>query len=142
MFIILTIKLKNHDSPDLWSRTSHQELSEIMIGCAFEVYNQLGFGFLEKVYENSLEIEMKTKGILVQTPKEISVNYKGSIVGKYVSDRIVKNQIIVEVKSVRAIVEAHEVQTVNYLKATSLPLGLILNFGPNKVNIKRKVKDL
>jgi GxxExxY protein len=84
--------------------TIHQDLTETVIGCAFEVYNSMGFGFLEKVYENCLVIELTNKGLNTQTQKSISVQYKGKTVGDYFADIVVENQIILEIKSVSTIV--------------------------------------
>jgi GxxExxY protein len=120
----------------------YQELTEEIIGCAYRVYNKMGFGFLESVYERCLLIELRKAGLEAESQKPITVYYDGEIVGEFVSDIIVNNTIILELKSVRRVVKAHEVQLVNYLVATGKPLGLIINFGEAKVEIRRKVKDL
>ena len=120
----------------------YREITETIIGCAYRVYNKMGFGFLESVYEKCLLIELRKAGLDAESQKPITVYYEDEIVGEFVADIIVNNTIILELKSVRRIIEAHEVQLVNYLVATGKPVGLILNFGETKVEIKRKVKDL
>ena len=106
------------------------------------VNNKMGFGFLESVYEKCLLIELRKAGLDTKSQNPITVYYEGEIVGEFVADIIVKDTIIVELKSVRRIIKAYEVQLVNYLVATGKTVGLILNFGERKVEIKRKVKDL
>ena len=120
----------------------YKEVTETIIGCAYRVYNKMGYGFLESVYEKCLLIELHKSGLNTESQKPITVYYEGEIVGEFVADIIVDDSIIVELKSVRRIIKAHEVQLVNYLVATGKPVGLILNFGERKVEIKRKVKDL
>jgi GxxExxY protein len=102
----------------------------------------MGFGFLESVYEKCLLIELRKAGLDSESQKPITVYYDDEKVGEFVADIIVNDTIILELKSVRRILKAHEVQLVNYLVATGKPVGLILNFGERKVEIKRKVKDL
>ena len=120
----------------------YQEVTETIIGCAYRVYNKMGFGFVESVYEKCLLIELRKAGLNTESQKPITVYYESKIVGEFVADIIVNDAIILELKSVRRIIKAHEVQLVNYLVATGKPVGLILNFGEKKVEIKRKVKDL
>jgi len=120
----------------------HEKITESIIGCAYRVYNKMGFGFLESVYEKCLLIEMRKAGLDTETQKPITVYYDGEVVGEFVADMIVNDYIIIELKSVRRIIKAHETQLVNYLVATGKPVGLILNFGESKVEIKRKVKEL
>ena len=120
----------------------YKEVTETIIGCAYRVYNKMGFGFLESVYEKCLLIELRKAGLDTESQKPITVYYDGEIVGEFVADIIVNDAIILELKSVRRIIKAHEVQMVNYLVATGKPVGLILNFGERKVEIKRKIKDL
>ena len=114
----------------------------IILGCAYRVYNKMGFGFLESVYEKCLLIELHKAGLNAESQKPITVYYEGEIVGQFAADIIVDDTIILELKSVRRIIKAHEVQLVNYLIATGKPVGLLLNFGESKVEIKRKIKDL
>jgi len=118
----------------------YEKVTETVIGCAYRVYNKMGFGFLESVYEKCLLIELRNAGLAAEAQKSITVYYEGEIVGEFVADIVVNNAVIIELKSVRRIIKAHEVQLVNYLVATGKPVGLILNFGETKVEIKRKVK--
>ena len=120
----------------------YEEVTEAIIGCAYRVYNKMGFGFLESVYEKCLLIELRKAGLKLESQKPIAVYYDGEIVGDFVADIVVNDTVILELKSVRRIIKAHEVQMVNYLVATGKPVGLILNFGERKVEVKRKVKDL
>lgn len=120
----------------------HEELTEKVIGCAYTVYNKMGFGFLESVYEKCLLIELEKAGLKVVAQDPINVFYDGELVGEFFADIIVEDTIILELKSARRVVRAHEVQVVNYLTATHKEVGLILNFGPEKVEIKRKVRTL
>ena len=120
----------------------YKNVTETIIGCAYRVYNKMGFGFLESVYEKCLLIELLKAGLDAESQKPITVYYDDEIVGEFVADIIVNDTVILELKSVRRVVKAHEVQLVNYLVATGKPIGLILNFGGSKVEVKRKVKDL
>jgi GxxExxY protein len=120
----------------------YEELTEKIIGCAYRVYNKMGFGFLESVYEKCLLIELKKEGLQAESQKDIAVNYENEVVGEFKADIVVEDTIILELKSVKQITQAHEVQLVNYLVATGRPVGLILNFSEQKVEVKRKVKDL
>ncbi len=120
----------------------YSELTEKVIGCAYHVYNKMGFGFLEGIYEKCMLIELRKAGLNAESQKPITVYYEDEIVGEFVADIIVNDTVIVELKSLRRIIKAHEVQLVNYLVATGKPVGLILNFGERKVEVKRKVKDL
>jgi GxxExxY protein len=118
----------------------HSELSEKVIEAFYRVYNVLGYGFLEKVYENALLIELEGMGIPVKPQCPIQVFYEGKVVGEYFADLIVKDSIIVEIKASRNLCPEHEAQLLNYLKATKIEVGLLLNFGP-KPEIKRKAFD-
>jgi len=120
----------------------HEELTKQIIGCAYRVYNTMGFGFLESVYEKCMMIELKKAGLKVESQHPITVYYEGEVVGEFVADLVVEGEVIVELKSVRRIVQAHEVQLVNYLVATRTDVGLLLNFGEQKVEVKRKVRTL
>ncbi len=120
----------------------HKELSEKIIGCAYRVYNKMGFGFLESVYEKCLMIKLRKAGLHASAQKEITVYYENEIVGEFIADVIVENQVVLELKSVRRVVKAHEVQLVNYLVATGKDVGLILNFSEKGVEMKRKVREL
>jgi len=116
----------------------YTEITERIIGAAYKVYNTLGFGFLEKIYEKALVIEMKKMGLDVKTQEPIKVLYEGVTVGDYVADIVINGKIIVEAKAVKSLEEIHEVQLVNYLKATKIEVGLLINFG-RKIEIKRKI---
>ncbi|MBP7077878.1 MAG: GxxExxY protein [Bacteroidales bacterium] len=116
----------------------HKELSSKIIECFYRVYNTLGYGFLEKVYENALKLELEKSGLMVDRQKPIKVFYNSIVVGEYFADLIVNNQIIIELKAAEAICEEHEFQLINYLKATKIEIGLLLNFG-KKPEIRRKI---
>jgi len=120
----------------------YEELTKTIIGCAYRVYNMLGFGFLESVYEKSLLIEFRKAGLKVQAQQPITVYYDDESVGDFFADVIVEDTVIIELKSVRRVVTAHEVQLVNYLTATRKDVGLLINFGERKVEVKRKVREL
>ena len=119
----------------------YKKLTEKIIGCAYRVYNKLGFGFLESVYEKCLMIELRKEGMKAESQQAIVVRYDDVVVGEFVADIVVESTIIVELKSVRRIVLSHEVQLVNYLVATGKPVGRLLNFGKSKVEVKRKVRE-
>jgi len=112
-------------------------ISEKVIGCAFKVSNALGIGFLEKVYQNALAIELANQGLAAEKEKAITIYYDGAIVGEYFADILVEQQVIIETKAVHSLNEIHQAQLLNYLKATQLPLGLLINFSTPKVQIKR-----
>ena len=112
-------------------------VSEKIIGCSFTVSNTLGAGFLEKVYQNALVIELLNAELKVEKEKAITIHYKGTVVGEYFADILVNQEIIIETKAVQTLNEIHQAQLLNYLKATQLPLGLLINFGTPKVQIKR-----
>jgi GxxExxY protein len=116
----------------------HQELTGQIIQCAFKVHKTLGFGFLETVYQNALLIELAKSGLKAAKESPIRVSYDGQPVGEYVADILVEDRIILELKSVKDLHPAHEAQLVNYLKATNLEVGLLINFG-ERVSIKRKI---
>ena len=116
----------------------HQELSSNIISCFYKVYNTLGFGFLEKVYEYALLIELTKSGLFVERQKPIKVHYEEKLVDEYFADIIVENKIILELKAAESLIEEHELQLINYLKATDIELGLLLNFG-KKPEIRRKI---
>jgi len=120
----------------------YKELTEKIIGCAYKVYNQMGYGFLESVYEKCLLIELRKMGLKAESQQAITVYYENQIVGDFVADIIVEDSVILELKSVRRLAKVHEAQLVNYLVATGKEIGLLLNFGEQKVEVKRKVKEL
>jgi len=116
----------------------HKEITEKIIKCFYKVYNTLGYGFLEKVYENALAIELRKIGFEVKCQFPINVYYESEIVGDYYADIIVNNLVIIELKATKQLDEEHEYQLINYLKATKVELGLLMNFGKEAV-YKRKV---
>ena len=119
---------------------SINDLTRIIIGCAYKVHNTLGSGFLEEVYENSLKIELEKRCINVKQQEPIAVSYDGQIVGVYRADLWIENRLIIEIKGIRALAKEHEVQLVNYLAATGIDNGLLINFGPS-VEVKRKFRE-
>jgi GxxExxY protein len=118
----------------------HQELTDRIICCFYNVYNQLGYGFLEKVYEKAMLIEMEKAGLKVQAQAPIRVNYDGQLVGEYQADLLIADLVIVELKATSALASVHQAQLLNYLKATEVEVGLLLNFGP-QAEMKRLVFD-
>ena len=118
------------------------DLTEKIIGCAFKVYNTLGSGFLESVYHKSLHIELEKSGLASEVQKPIKVYYDDQPVGDFFADIIVNELVVVELKAIQKLNKPHEVQLVNYLRATGFPVGLLINFGEEKIEIKRKVKEL
>ncbi len=116
----------------------HQELSEQLIRTFFDVYNVLGYGFLEKVYQNAMYLELKSQGYYVEAHKQLKVYYKNVEVGEYYPDLIVDDKIIIELKAAEYLVQENEAQLINYLKATDIEVGLLFNFG-KKPEFKRKI---
>lgn len=117
--------------------TDLNRLSEKVIGCAFSVGNNLGVGFLEKVYENGLAYELRKAGFKVEQQKPINVFYDGVVIGDYFADLLVEDFLLIEVKTVKNFDEIHTARCLNYLKATKLPLCLLINFGRPRVEVKR-----
>ncbi|OHB71966.1 MAG: GxxExxY protein [Planctomycetes bacterium RBG_13_63_9] len=113
------------------------ELTRRIIGCAYDVGNGLGVGFLEKVYENALAHELRKAGLDVEQQKQIEVHYDGIVVGQYVADLVVNDLVLIELKAVKAFDNVHLAQCINYLKATGMKLCLLMNFGTPRVEIKR-----
>jgi GxxExxY protein len=108
----------------------HSDLTREIIGAFYDVYNALGFGFLEKVYENALAVELRSRGFQVEQQKPVRVYYRKQIIGEYFADLVVNDCVILELKAGSAMIKAHEAQLLNYLKATKYEVGLLLNFGP------------
>jgi GxxExxY protein len=115
------------------------EITERIIKCVYVVANTLGNGFLEKVYENALAHELRKSGFLVEQQKGIKVRYDGIVVGDYLADLLVQNEVLVELKAVKTLDNIHMAQCLNYLRATGLKVCLLLNFGTPKVQIRRLV---
>jgi len=118
----------------------HSEITDKVIRSFYKVYNSLGYGFLEKVYQNALFIELIQSGLQVEKQKKIEVYYLGQLVGEYYADLIINDLVILELKAHECLLEEHENQLVNYLKATQIEVGLLLNFG-KKTEVKRKIFD-
>ncbi len=123
--------LKNHEQ---------NEITDQIIKTFYKVYNRLGYGFLEKVYENAMMIEFRRTGIKATAQSPIRVLYEKEIVGEYFADILVDEKVIVEIKASRSLTQDNEAQLLNYLKATDVEVGLLLNFGP-KAELKRKIFD-
>ncbi|HLY97611.1 MAG TPA: GxxExxY protein [Candidatus Angelobacter sp.] len=118
----------------------HSELTQTVIGVFYDVYNELGFGFLESVYRKSLALALREKGREVAEEVSITVIFRGSNVGDFKADLVINQVILLELKTAERIVSAHEAQVLNYLRATSLELGLVLNFGPSP-GVRRLLLD-
>ena len=116
----------------------HKDITAKIIQAFYKVYNTLGYGFLEKVYENAIRIEIGKSGLHVEQQKNIKVYYDSEQVGDYYADLLVENLVIVELKAAETICDEHETQLLNYLKATDIEVGLLINFG-KKAEIKRKI---
>lgn len=116
----------------------HEELTDKILNAFYKVYNVLGYGFLERVYENAMVIELMNMGLNAVKQQKINVYYNESVVGEYYADLLVEDSVILELKAAEAIIEEHERQLLNYLKATDKEVGLLLNFG-KKPAFKRKV---
>jgi GxxExxY protein len=117
-----------------------EELTSLIIGAAYEVHNLLGSGFLEKVYKKAMIVELETIGLRANSEHPITVYYKEKVIGEYFADIFVENKVIVELKAVENVLPIHEVQLVNYLQATKIDVGLIINFG-NSVKVRRKFRQ-
>ncbi|MCC6464265.1 MAG: GxxExxY protein [Planctomycetes bacterium] len=122
------------DSKD---KSDIDRVTERILGCAFKVSNTHGCGFNEKVYENSLVIELGVEGLRVEQQKPFDVLYRGQVVGHYIADLVVEGCVLVELKALEALSSVHVAQCLNYLKASGLKLCLLLNFGRAKVEVKR-----
>lgn len=119
----------------------HSDITEKIIGEAYTVYNRLGSGFLEKVYENALSKRLRAIGFDVKQQHPVNVYFEGESMGQYFADILVNDKVIVELKACEALNKIFEVQLVNYLKGTGIEVGLLINFGP-KLEIKRKVNSV
>ena len=126
----------NADNQDF----KYKELTEEIIRIFYRVYNKLGYGFLEKVYENAMMIELNKEGIPAVSQYAIKVLYEGEVIGEYYADILVENKVIVEIKAARSLVKENEAQLLNYLKATDIEVGLLVDFG-TKPEVKRKAFD-
>ena len=116
----------------------HKELTRVIIGCAISVHRALGPGFLESVYQNALAYELSKAGLEVHCEKRIQVLYEGVVVGDFFADMLIQGCVLIENKAVQSLNKMHEVQLVNYLVATQIETGLLLNFGAQRLQLKRK----
>lgn len=126
--------------PDPYTEYKHRELTERIISAFLRVYHTLGYGFLEKVYENALVIELRGRGISVDAQVAVQVQYEGQVVGSYAADLLVEGKVVVEMKAVDALAPEHEAQLLNYLRGSAIDVGLLLNAG-KRPEIKRKVYE-
>ena len=117
----------------------HSDLTEKIIGCAFEVQNELGAGFLESVYEKAMVVALKESGVSVRGQAPIKVSFRGVSVGSFYADLLVEDLIIVELKTVSRLSEQHRAQVINYLNATGIPVGLLINFGNPRIEYRRLI---
>ncbi len=117
------------------------DLTRVVIGCVYTVSNTLGCGFLEKVYENALALELRNAGLTVEQQRPINVLYRGAVVGEFIADILVEGHIILELKAAKGLDEAHFAQCLNYLKGTVLKLCLLINFGTPRAQVGRVVNN-
>ena len=122
-------------------KLKYDDITEKIIGSAFKVFNTLGFGFLESIYKRALVIELSKRGLIVQEEKPLKVYYDDQIIGEYFLDLLVGNEIVLELKSVQKLVKEHEVQLVNYFNGLKKEIGLLINFGPQGVEVKWKYRN-
>jgi len=115
----------------------HEKLTREILGACFEVINELGAGFVESVYENALIIALREKGLHAEKQRPLKVEFRGQVVGEFFADVLVEDEVIVELKAVKALLPEHQAQVINYLKATGKDVGLIVNFGSAKLEYKR-----
>jgi GxxExxY protein len=115
----------------------HRELSEKVIECCLEVLKELGSGFLESVYEKALLVALSQKGLRTRAQVPLQVKFRGEIVGEFFADIMIENKLVVELKAVKALLPEHQAQVINYLKATGTDVGLLVNFGTPKLEVKR-----
>ena len=120
----------------------HEEITRKIIGAAYKVFNTLGFGFLESVYQKAMVIEMGKSNLKVEAEKPLNVYYENQRVGEFFVDLFIDNTVVVELKSVQNLAKEHEVQLVNYLKGLKKEIGLLINFGPSGVILKRKYREV
>jgi len=118
----------------------NEEITHKIIGCAYKVFNELGFGFLESVYMKSMIIELEKSNLKVEAEKPLKVYYDSQVVGDFYIDLFIEDEIVVELKSVQNLAKEHEVQLVNYLNGLKKEIGLLINFGPAGVDVKRKFR--
>jgi len=115
----------------------YQDLTGHILEACFEVINELGCGFIESVYENALLIALEQKGLRAKSQEPLMVRFRGEVVGKFYADILVEDRVIIELKAVRSLVPEHQAQLINYLKATGIEVGLLVNFGNPKLEYRR-----
>ena len=115
----------------------HQQLTETILGCCFDVMNEIGAGFLEAVYKNALAVALQQKGLEVRREVPFEMYFRGEHVGRYIADLVVKGQVIVELKCCKSLLPEHQAQVIYYLKASRLIIGLLVNFGQHRLEYKR-----
>ena len=120
----------------------YEELTHKIIGAAYKVFNTLGFGFLESIYKNAMIVELAKNNLKVEAEKPLKVYYDNQIVGDFFIDLYIEDKVVVELKSVQNLVKEHEVQIVNYLQGLQKDIGLLINFGPTGVDVKRKYRNV
>ena len=133
-------KPNNPTTPVQQDKMEYEEITHKIIGAAYKVYNQLGFGFLESVYHNAMLIELAKYDLKVESEKPLNVFYDDQVVGEFNADLFVENTVVVELKSLQNLAKGHEVQLVNYLNGLRKEIGLLINFGPSGVEVKRKYR--
>ncbi|MFZ4394797.1 MAG: GxxExxY protein [Kiritimatiellia bacterium] len=119
----------------------HGNITQAVIGCAFEVMNELGAGFLESVYEKAMVLALRQKGMTVAAQQPVRVLFRGECVGEFFADLFIDNKVIVELKAVKALAPEHQAQIINYLNATGIEVGLLINFGNPKLEYKRFTRN-
>jgi len=131
--------MDNQDGQDTEPKTElkHEAITKAVIGCAFEVINELGAGFLESVYEKALLLALQQKGVVAVSQQACKVMFRGECVGDFYADILVEGKVIVELKAVKAIAPEHQAQIINYLNATGIEVGLLINFGNPRLEYKR-----
>lgn len=125
------------DGQDRQEGLRHRSLTEAVIGCAFEVINELGAGFLESVYEKALLVALRQKGLSAEAQHPIRVLFRGEPVGEFFADLLVEDKVLVELKAVKALAPEHHAQVINYLNATGIEVGLLINFGNPSLEFRR-----
>jgi GxxExxY protein len=138
-FVVRTLNNKGCALREYVMDLVHSEITEQVIGAAFEVFRELGYGFLEKVYQQAMKIELESRGLLADIESDIQVRYKGQVVGAYRADILVNRSVVVELKVAPSIDSRDETQLLNELKATGIKVGLLINFGKQKAEFKRLV---
>ena len=122
---------------NLYTMLKHKELTEVILKTFYDVYNELGYGFLERVYQNAMFLALQEAGLKVEAQRRIKVYFRGKVVGDYFADIIVNDCVILELKAAVCLLDEHELQLINYLKATDIEVGLLLNFGKEPEFIRK-----